>query len=130
MSGATFYLEPWQFIVFLILKFLAGLAATIAGGIALVLPFLALGGIGALAIFALKGVSVPLAFLFGIPAGVLLLALLLIGVIALSGVIGTFRRNYALMFYGGRYRPLGAILDTQMPPMQPAWSPAMPPRPI
>jgi hypothetical protein len=71
-----------------------------------------------------------MAFLFGIPAGVLLLVLLLIGIIALGGVIGTFRRNYAPMFYGGRYRPLGVILDSQMPPMRQAWSPAMPPRPI
>ena len=123
-------LEPWQFLFFLILKFLVGLAATIAGGIALFLPFLALAGIGAIAVFALKGVSVPMAFLFGIPAGVLLLVLLLIGIIALGGVIGTFRRNYALIFYGGRYRPLGVILDAQMPPTRPAWSPAMPPRPI
>jgi hypothetical protein len=123
-------LEPWQFVFFLLLKFLTGLAASIIGVIVLLIPFAILVGICAVGVFLLKSVSVPLAVLLGIPAGILLVGALILAGIGLSGTIGTFRRNYALMFYGGRYGLLGAILDPQMPPPQPAWQPAMPPRPM
>jgi hypothetical protein len=127
---ADILLEPWQYVFFLVLKYLATLAATIVGCIALLIPFAILFGIGVACVLLLKSASMPLALLLGIPAGVLLVGAFVLAGIGLSGMIGTFRRNYALMFYGGRYALLGAILEPQMPPPLPAWQPAMPPRPM
>jgi hypothetical protein len=116
--------EPWQYLFFLLLRFLVTLAATIIGIMALVIPFVILGGIGAVIFLILKAFSAGVAVLLAIPAAILLGALFLLALIGVSGTIGTFRRNYALLFYGGRYPPLGAILAPPLPPPAPVWAPA------
>lgn len=121
--------EPWQYLFFILLRFLITIAASIIGVIALLVPFLILGGIGAILVFLLKAVSTGMAFLFGIPAAILLVALFLVAFIGVSGTIGTFRRNYALLFYGGRYPPIGNILQPPLPPSplpSPQWHPSPP----
>jgi hypothetical protein len=115
--------EPWQYLFFLLLRFLLTLVASILALIALTIPFLVLGGIGVVLVLILKAFSTGLAFLLGIPAGILLLGLFFLALIGASGTIGTFRRNYALLFYGGRYPPLGDILQPPVPPPAP-WIPS------
>jgi hypothetical protein len=117
-------IEPWQYLFFVLMRFLLTVAATIIGFVVLLVPFLILGGIGAVLVILLKASSTGLAVLLGVPAGILLLGLLFVAFIAVSGTIGTFRRNYALLFYGGRYPPLGEILQPSLPPAPyPSWTP-------
>lgn len=111
--------EPWQFLFFLLLRFLLTVVASIIGFIALMIPFMILGGIGLVLVLILKAASGGLAVLFGVPAAILLGGLFLLAFIGVSGTIGTFRRNYALLFYGGRYPPLGNILQPPIPPPAP-----------
>lgn len=115
--------EPWQFVFFLLLRFLLTVAASIIAVVALMIPFMVLGGIGLVLVLLLKAASSGLAVLFGVPAAILLGGLFLLALIGVSGTIGTFRRNYALLFYGGRYPPLGNILQPPIPPPAP-WVPA------
>jgi hypothetical protein len=123
--------EPWQYIFFVLLRFLVTMAASIIAVIVLVIPFLILGGIGLALTLMLKAVSTGMAFLFGIPAAILLFALFVVALIAIGGTIGTFRRNYALLFYGGRYAPLGNILQPPLPPSPiPQWQPSPPAGPV
>jgi len=120
--------EPAQYLFFILMRFLLTVVASIIGVIALLIPFLILGGIGVLLVLLLKGASMGLAVLFGVPAGILLLGLFILAFIGISGTIGTFRRNYALLFYGGRYPLLGDILQPPMPPTPlPPWGPGFVP---
>ena len=114
--------EPWQYLFFLLLRFLLTVAASIIAVIALMIPFAILFGIGLVLALMLKAASSSLAVLFGVPAAILLGLLFLLAFIGASGTIGTFRRNYALLFYGGRYPPLGNILQPPIPPPAP-WVP-------
>jgi hypothetical protein len=120
--------EPWQYLFFLLLRFLLTIAASIIGVILLMIPFLILGGIGLVLVLILKAASSGLAVLFGVPAAILLGLIFLLAFIGVSGTIGAFRRNYALLFYGGRYPPLGNILQPPIPsaPWAPAPAPGAP----
>ena len=117
--------EPWQFLAFIVLRFLLTLVASIASVVALLIALLIVGGAVAVAVLILKTISTTLAVLLGVPAAILVMGLFLLAVIGLGGTVGTFRRNYALLFYGGRYPPLGAILEPT-PPLPP-WNTGMPP---
>src|ERR1700733_2474600 len=64
--------EPWQFLFFLLLRFLLTIAASIIAVIALIIPFVVLGGIGLVLVLLLKAASGGLAVLFGVPAAILL----------------------------------------------------------
>jgi len=124
-----FRVEPWQFFLFLILRFLVALVGSIAGVIAIVFPFVILALIGAVIVLLLKLASTGLAILLGVPAGILLLGILFFALIGVSGTIGTFRRNYALLFYAGRYPALAAVLWPPQP-LAPQPSPYEPPPPL
>jgi hypothetical protein len=122
--------EPWQYIFFILLRFLTTLAASIIGMIGLIIPLLVVVAVGAVIVILLKMASTGLAVMLGVPAGILLLGIFFLAGIGVSGTIGTYRRNYALLFYGGRYPPLGNILQPPMPmppapplPPTPAWEP-------
>jgi hypothetical protein len=115
--------EPWQYVFFLLLRFLLTVAASILGFVVLMIPFLILGGIGLVLVLLLKAASAGLAVLLGIPAAILLGLIFFVAFIGVSGTIGTFRRNYALLFYGGRYPPLGNILQPPVPPPPAQWVP-------
>jgi hypothetical protein len=105
-----------QFALFLVLRFLAALVGSIAGVIVVAVPFVILAAIGVVVVLLLKLASTVLAILLGIPAGILLLGLLILAMIGVTGTIGTFRRNYALLFYAGRYPEMSAILWPPPPP--------------
>lgn len=121
---SDFTAEPWQYVFFILLKFVVTLAASIIALIAIIIPIAVAGAIGGILWLILKSISAGLAVLFGVPALILAGALFFVAMIALGGVIGTFRRNYALIFYGGRYPPLAAILQPPIPqpPIAP-WTP-------
>jgi hypothetical protein len=121
--------EPWQYLLFVILRFVLSLVASILAVIVLVIPLVFLVLIGVVLFFILKAASTVVAVLLGVPAGIILLALFILACFAAGGTIGTFRRNYAMLFYGGRYPALGDILQPPAPPPppSPAWQPVQPP---
>jgi hypothetical protein len=102
--------EPGAFFVFWFMKWLVALVGGIIGVIALMVPFLVLVIAGVLIGLILKAISTTLLFLLGIPALVLAGAAFFLAIIMLSGTIGTFRRNYAILFYAGRLPQMAAIL--------------------
>lgn len=126
--------EPGQFLLFLLLKFLVGLAASILAAIVLVIPLVILAILGALAFALLKAVSTTLMVLLGVPAAIIVGVGFLLMFFGVTGMIGTFRRNYALVFYAGRYPLLGEILYPPpapiVPPAPPVWIPPVTEGPI
>jgi len=110
-------MEPLQFFLFIVLRFLVALVGGIAGAIAIGIPFVILVLIGVVVVLLLKLASTALAIFLGVPAGILLLGLLILAFIGLAGTIGTFRRNYALLFYAGRYPAMAEILWPPPPPV-------------
>jgi hypothetical protein len=116
--------EPWEFLLFIVLRFLVTLAAGIVAFAAMLIPLVIVGVIGVVSAMLLKGASAGLVVLLGVPAAILVGGLFLAACIAIGGTIGTFRRNYSLLFYGGRYPLLGEILERSTPsPTLPPWQP-------
>jgi hypothetical protein len=122
--------EPGQFLLFAFLRLVLALAGTIIGGIAIFFPAGILFVLGVIFVLVVKSMSMMLAFILGIPLAILAIALLLGIVIAVHGTVGTFMRNYAILFYGGRYPVLGSMLPPPAPPR--VWQPGFvpPPNPI
>ena len=114
-----FQAEPGQFLLYVFLRFLLTLLATIIGVIGLVIPVLLLIGIGVGAVLLLKGLSLPVAILLGVPAAILLLFLAAAAFVGVAGTIGTFRRAYAMMFYAGRFSLMGEMLAPAAVPLPP-----------
>lgn len=122
--------EPGQFIFFIVLRFLVTLAASIVGWIALLIPLLIVSLMGIICALVLKSISTTLAISLGVPAAILVGGFFIVAGIGVSGTIGTFRRNYALLFYGGRYPLLGSFLQPVVPtPPLPPWAPGITPGP-
>jgi hypothetical protein len=124
--------EPGQFALFFLFRVLLSIAASIIGFILLAIPMVIVGLLGVAIGLLLKGISTTAMVALGIPALIVVVILFFAAVIGVSGTIGTFRRNYALLFYGGRYPELAAIL---WPPVAPApavsaWQPGFPPKPV
>jgi hypothetical protein len=130
---SDFVAEPWQYVFFVLLRFLTTLAASIIAAIGLIIPLVVVVAIGAVIVIILKTVSTSLAVLLGVPAGLLVLVLFFLAGIGVGGSIGTFRRNYAILFYGGRYPVMGNMLQQPQAPLPVApiqpWNPAAPPGP-
>jgi hypothetical protein len=124
--------EPGQFALFFLFRVLLSIAATILAGIALFVPMIVVALLGVAIGLLLKAISTTAMVALGIPALIVVVILFIAAGIGLSGTIGTFRRNYALLFYGGRYPQLAALL---WPPNAPvpapaAWKPGYPPNPV
>ena len=108
--------EPGPFALFFLFRALLSIAASILAFIVLLVPIIALALIGVVFVLILKAISGGLAVALGIPAAILAVALLVVAGIALGGTIGTFQRNYAILFYAGRYPDMAMILWPQPPP--------------
>jgi hypothetical protein len=119
--------EPGQFALFFVLRFLVTLAASIIGLIGLFIVIVVLAIVGVLIGLLLKAISNVALLAVGIPLLIVASAFLLLAVMGVSGSIGTFRRSYALLFYGGRYSTLGDILAPPLPPPLPTWAPGIAP---
>lgn len=120
-----FSAEKGPFFLYLILRLVLPLIAGIALIIAALIPLAIIVGILAASV---AGVTAMLAHASGL--GVILLVSLdaAFGIAAIAGAcfvaiglggpLGTAIRNYALLFYGGRYQMLGDILWPAPPPPQ------------
>lgn len=121
--------EPGPFLLFYFLRGLLSIAASIVAMIALLVPFAIVGVIGAILVIALKAVSTAAALIVGIPLGLLVVGAFIVASIGVGGTIGTFRRNYGLLFYAGRFPQLASILWPPPPPA-PTWNQPEPVAPI
>jgi hypothetical protein len=124
--------EPGQFALFFLFRVLLSVAATIIAFLIFLIPLVVVTLLGVVIGLLLKAISTTALVALGIPALIVVVILFVAAAIGLSGTIGTFRRNYALLFYGGRYPELAAML---WPPSKPvpapaAWQPGFPPNPV
>jgi hypothetical protein len=115
--------EKRQFIVYALLRLILPTIAVIALFFVLMIPGLVLGASVAVvewgihSIFAdSTGASAVVGVLLQIFFGVLAFVFALLGGICVGGPVATAIREYALVFYGGRYRALGDILYPSAPP--------------
>jgi hypothetical protein len=108
--------EPGQFALFIFLRFLLSIVASVLTAIVLAIPLIPIVILGVIIAMILKAVSVTLAIALGVPAAILAGVFFLLAVIGVIGTIGTFRRNYALLFYAGRYPELAMALWPPLPP--------------
>lgn len=102
--------EPGEFLLFWFMKWLLGVAGAILGVLVMLVPILVLGIAGVVVGLVLKAISMTMLYLLGIPALVLAVILLILVGIGIGGTLGTFRRNYALLFYAGRFPQMAEIL--------------------
>lgn len=115
--------EKGSFFVYALLRVLLPIAVAIGIVIVLLIP----GIVGILAVVAIEvGLHAALGHAFlaiflQVCVGVVAFVLAMLVFIAAFGPLKTAIREYALIFYGGRYRPLGDIL---YPPPPPAAIPA------
>lgn len=115
--------EKKQFLVYSILRLIAPIVAVIALAILLIIPSLvSVGAVGAAeyAIHSAFAASTGSANAAGIALqvfiGFLAFAFAVVVGISLGGPLSTGLREYALLFYGGRYQPLENILFPPAPP--------------
>ena len=124
---ASIKVEKTQFFVYALLRVVLPIIAIAALFMVLLIPGLALAGAfgaieyGVRSAFAgshgAAGVAGAMLQAF---FGMVAFAFLLLATICLGGPVSTGIREYALMFYGGRYRVLGDILypaASQLPPL-------------
>ena len=109
--------EKRQFAVYSLLRVILPIIAMAGLFIVLIIPGLILAGsIGALiygvhsAFANATGASAVVGILVQVFFGVLAFGFMVLASIALGGPVSTGIREYALIFYGGRYRVLGDIL--------------------
>lgn len=109
--------EKRQFLVYALLRVILPTIATIGIFIVLLLPGLGLAAalasieLGVHSMFAdATGASVLVGILLQVFFGAIAFGLVLVASICLGGPVGTGLREYALVFYGGRYKALGDIL--------------------
>jgi hypothetical protein len=115
--------EPGSFFVFALLRVFLPVVAFIALLIVLAIPALIVFGALAFIFAAFHGMSTDgsgvfaiLGIFFEICVGLIGFCLAIFAVIALGGPISIGLRNYTLLFYGGRYKALGDILNPPLPP--------------
>jgi len=109
--------EKRQFLVYALLRVVLPIIASVAILIVLILPGLALAGALAAVEFGIHstfadatGASSLVGILLQVFFGVVAFGLALSASICIGGPLSTGVREYALIFYGGRYQELGDIL--------------------
>jgi len=118
--------EKGDFLLYAVLRVILPVVAVIGLFIVLIIPgILVFGSLGVLmgvvhAIFSgATGAGLLVRVLLEAVLGLAILALALFLAISVGGPLCIAIRNYALVFYGGRYRALGDILSPP-PPLPPA----------
>lgn len=119
---AAYKAEKLQFIVYVVLRLILPTIAMVAVFMLLILPGLALGGSLAAVEFGLhsafadsSGASALVGILLEVFFGVLGFGFAVFAGICIGGPVSTAIREYAIVFYGGRYPALGNILYPPMP---------------
>jgi hypothetical protein len=114
--------EKGSIAMYLLMRALVPMAAYIAVFIVMIIPLLIVVGILALSgvgiYTAFEGATGVIAFIgifIEVVLGLIGLAFVLVLGFGLGGPIATWIRNYALLFYGGRYQALGDILSPPPP---------------
>jgi hypothetical protein len=114
--------EKGSFALYLLMRALVPMAAYIAAFIVMIIPLLivvgilVLTGVGLHAAFeGATGVIAFIGIFIEVVLGLIGLAFALLLGFGLGGPIATWIRNYALLFYGGRYQALGDILSPPLP---------------
>lgn len=114
--------EKASFLLYGVLRILLPVATMIALSMALAIPTLivfgVLAGFFAAFHFMFSGPLAPMGILLEVMTGLVGFAFFLSVAICFGGTLGIAIRNFSILFYGGRYRPLGNILAPP-PPMQP-----------
>jgi len=122
--------EKGSFFAYALLRILLPIVALIVLFVVLILPvivFIAVVAVVEVAIHAaFTGSAAALGIFLQASIGVLAFGVALLVGIAFGGPLSTAIREYALIFYGGRYRPLGDILYPPPPPQQPPIIPSAP----
>ena len=127
---ANIMAEKGAFFVYALLRILLPIAAAFALFIAMIVPAI-------LFVAVTAGIEVAIHAAFANPDGATaiggIVLLVIVGIIAfgvavlaglcIGGPLSTAVREYALLFYGGRYQPLGDLL---FPPLPPAAGPIAP----
>jgi hypothetical protein len=112
--------EKGPFLLYTVLRVLLPIAVFFAMVIALIIPVLVLAGIGGLAVTGLHAVLGHIAAIVAtIICIAIVVAFVLFACICLGGPLCIGIRNYALVFYGGRYPVLGNILWPPAPVAEP-----------
>ncbi|MDR3772842.1 MAG: hypothetical protein P4L26_05815 [Terracidiphilus sp.] len=116
--------EKLQFLVYALLRLILPIVASIALFVVLLIPGLMLAGsLGAIefglhsAFANATGPSALVGILLEVFFGLLAFGFALLATVCLAGPLSTATREYALIFYGGRYQALGDTLypATQLP---------------
>lgn len=114
--------EKRQFIAYALLRLILPTLAFIGLFILLIIPGMVLFGALAAVEFGLhaafadaSGGSALVGILLEVFFGAIAFGFTLLASICLGGPVSTAIREYALMFYGGRYQPLGDILYPALP---------------
>jgi hypothetical protein len=109
--------EKRQFLVYTLLRIALPIVAAVGLFMLLAIPGLILGGAFAAAIYGIHstfadatGASTIVGILLQVFFGVLAFGFAVFAGICLGGPVGTGIREYALIFYGGRYKELGDAL--------------------
>lgn len=115
--------EKKQFVVYSILRLVAPIVAAIVLFMLLIIPSLvSLGAVGAAewgihsAFANSSGASTAVGIMLEVFIGLLAFAFAVVVGISLGGPVSTGLREYALLFYGGRYQALENILFPPAPP--------------
>jgi uncharacterized BrkB/YihY/UPF0761 family membrane protein len=116
-AWARILAEKREFFVYALLRLVLPIVATIVLVIVLMIPGLMVAGAIAAIEFGIHstfadatGASVVVGILLEVFFGLVAFALALLAGICLGGPLSTAIREYALIFYGGRYKELGDIL--------------------
>jgi hypothetical protein len=104
--------EPGQFALFLLMRILLPIAASMIAVMVLIIPGIVLGVIAVVVGVVVKAVvsSTALLIFLAVLAGLVAVPLLFAIGISIGGTIGTFIRNYGLLFYAGLYPELAVRL--------------------
>jgi hypothetical protein len=115
--------EKRQFAVYALLRLILPAIAMAGLFIVLLIPGLMVAGAVAAIVYAIHsafadatGASALIGILLQAFFGVVALGYALLAGICLGGPLSTGLREYALIFYGGRYQALGDLLYPQLPP--------------
>lgn len=119
--------EKRQFLAYALLRVILPVVAMIALFAVLLIPGLVLAGATAMVEFGLHsyfadatGSSVIVGVLLEVFFGVLAFGFGLLATACVGGPVSTAIREYALVFYGGRYQALGAVLEPSAPALRQA----------
>jgi len=118
--GRAFSEEPGAFALYLLLKIVLGIvvaiAAYIALGLAIVAPGIFVALIGWVIHLAVHGLTGKLLLaLYCVIAALAAMVYSLYVYVLILGIVRTFFQAYAVYFYGGRYQPLGDLLEPPPP---------------